>query len=86
MAAGKPVVAAVSGVSADIINSAGGGQVVAAEDHVALADAIFSLYRLTSNQREVLGEKSRQYYLDNFEMSQQAKRLIELLREVTKIS
>lgn len=65
LAAGRPVVGAVPGDAARLIERSGAGQAVPPGDPVALADAIRSLHALPPDAREKLGQAGRQYYLDH---------------------
>ncbi len=82
MAAGKPILAAVNGVSAEIIKSNGSGLVVPAGDSSALAAAIHSLYKLPPEKRDHMGNCARRYFKENFEMNAQTEKLATLLKEV----
>lgn len=79
LAAGKPIVAALNGEGARVVAEAGAGLTCAAEDSAALAQCIRDLRAMPEAEREQLGANGRAYFLKHFEMSGQAKRLIEIL-------
>ncbi len=65
MQAGKPVVFAGGGDTADLIRVSGGGIVVNAEDDAGLAQAIVQLY-LDPLSAAAMGERGRKYVLSEF--------------------
>lgn len=78
LAASKPIIAALDGEGAKIINEAGAGLTSPAEDVEMLAKNIKHLYHLPQAEREEMGRSGRAYFLEHFEMISQSKRLIEL--------
>lgn len=81
LAAGKPIVAALNGEGARVVTEAGAGLTCAAEDSASLVRCIRDLYAMPKAQREQFGANGRAYFLEHFEMSRQAKRLVEILQE-----
>jgi glycosyltransferase involved in cell wall biosynthesis len=67
LACAKPIVAALDGEGARIIADAGAGVAVPAEDAVALAEAVRSIYRLPAAERKALGECGLAYHKRHFE-------------------
>ncbi len=65
LASGRPVIGAVRGDAARMIERSGAGPVVPPEDAACLADAIRALYELSDTAREALGLAGRQFYLDH---------------------
>jgi len=65
MAMGRPIVASLSGESADIVNKSGSGIVVEPENAEAIAQAILHLFQ---NQEEVkaMGGRGRQFVCENY--------------------
>lgn len=76
MAAGKPIVAAVNGEAAKIIEEANCGFVSPAEDVNGLVACI---EKLIAADRNLLGKNSRTYYEKNFQKEDFIRRLSELL-------
>lgn len=66
MAAGRPIIGAVAGDAAAVIKSSGAGFVSAPEDPVALAEAVRRMAQLTAQDREAMGVRARDYYLEHF--------------------
>lgn len=62
MAAGKPIIMAVSGDAADLVKNANCGLCVTPESPRELADAILQLASLSRVDLESLGMKARQFY------------------------
>lgn len=79
LAAGRPVIAALDGEGARVIEEAGAGLSCAAEDSVGLAHCIERLFHMSPEAREKLGQSGREYFLANFEMARQSQRLVEIL-------
>jgi len=67
LACAKPIVAALDGEGARIVDESGAGMSCPAENPKALADAILKLYRMTEVDREEMGQKGRKYFSANFE-------------------
>jgi glycosyltransferase involved in cell wall biosynthesis len=67
LACAKPVIAALNGEAAKIIDESGGGISCSAENAQALADAVLRLYRMTHAERRVMGLNGRRYFERNFE-------------------
>lgn len=65
MSVGKPVLGALDGSGADIINESMCGKCVAAQDHRGLAD-IMREFIHNPNAFEEYGENGREYFLKNF--------------------
>lgn len=79
LASGRPIIAALNGEGARIVEEAGAGLTCAAEDPAALASCIRTLYGSTVTERERMGRAGRNYFLEHFDMERQAERLVELL-------
>ncbi len=79
LAAGRPIIAALDGEGAKVIEQAAAGLTCPAEDERALAQRIEQLYHMTTEERALLGANGRDYYLEHFEMKKQTNKLIEIL-------
>jgi glycosyltransferase involved in cell wall biosynthesis len=79
LAAGRPVIAALDGEGARVIEEAGAGLTCPAEDAAGLARCIEQLFNMSADEREALGESGRRYFLKHFETVQQSQRLVEIL-------
>lgn len=86
LAAGKPIIAALDGEGARIVEEAGAGMTCAAEDADGLAQAIKTLYKMPLERREKLGRSGREYFLNYFEIEKQSRQLVEILEERIKLS
>lgn len=78
LAAGRPLVGALDGEGARVILDAKAGLASPAEDVAGLTENIEKLFRMSNEERARLGEAARTYYLQNFEMEHQARRLVEI--------
>jgi glycosyltransferase involved in cell wall biosynthesis len=82
LGAGRPVVAALDGEGARIVEKAGAGMACPAEDAAALAQAVLKLRAMEPAQREALGRAGREYYMAHFEPARLARRLAERFRQL----
>ncbi len=81
LACGRPIVAALDGEGARVIEEAGAGMVVPAEDSAALADVVLAMYRLSPERRAAMGASGRSYFLANFERNMLLDRLDRQMKE-----
>ena len=66
MACGRPVLGAVSGATAEIVNASGCGVVCEPGNAVEMAESIKRLYFLSKEDRELMGTKGRDAFLKNY--------------------
>lgn len=83
LASGRPLLASINGEGARLIQEAGAGIAVPAEDARALADAAIRLSRLSLVQLNALGENGRQYFLDRFDHDKLISQLIGTLGDLS---
>ena len=76
LAAGRPIVASLSGAGADLIRDAKAGIAVPSGNTEALAQAILSLYRMPVTERDELGANGRKYFQIHFSHSNLIDKLI----------
>jgi colanic acid biosynthesis glycosyl transferase WcaI len=67
LACGRPVLGALDGEGARVIEESGAGTAVPAEDAGALAAAVRRLYHLPAAERAAMGARGRAYFLEHFE-------------------
>jgi len=84
MACGKPVLAALNGEGARVIEEAGAGIAVEAGDDKHLAEAVLKLYHMPVEQRRAMGDKGRDYYDKHFEREMLVARLEQWMRDVAE--
>jgi len=84
MACGRPVLAALDGEGARVVDDAGAGLAVAAGDDQRLAEVALELYQMSSEQRLVMGARGRDYYDRHFERDMLVGKLEQWMRELTK--
>ena len=88
MACGRPILAALEGEGARIVEEAYAGLVVPAEDSSALAETVLKLFLMPPSEREAMGQNGRRYFLQEFDRDTLLARLdswmTELVREVPK--
>jgi glycosyltransferase involved in cell wall biosynthesis len=81
LACGRPIIAALDGEGARIVEESGAGVAVPAEDSTALADALLNIYRMLPHQRAAMGTSGRSYFLANFERNMLLDRLDRQMKE-----
>jgi glycosyltransferase involved in cell wall biosynthesis len=81
LAAGKPIIAALDGEGARIVQEAGAGLISPAEDAKKLAKNIKHLYDLPASKRKEMGRLGRSYFLKHFEMETQCRHLIKIFED-----
>ena len=67
LACGKPILAAIDGETASVINESGAGIAVPAENPQDLAKAVQSLYKMHESKRKLMGSRGRAYFEEHFE-------------------
>lgn len=76
LAAGRPIIACLNGIGAEIVRESGAGVAVAAEDAAALAEAVRALYKMPAPERFVMGQRGRKYYDEHFSHEKLVNELI----------
>lgn len=67
LACGKPIIAALDGEGASIIEESGAGFACPAEDPDAFAHAVLKMYKISNDERLKMGIRGREYYETNFD-------------------
>jgi glycosyltransferase involved in cell wall biosynthesis len=83
MAAGKPILASMSGEGARLVVEAAAGLSSPAEDAKALANAVLQLHRMSAEERAKMGQNGRIYYKQHFDRDQLAVQLISHFQALT---
>ena len=79
MAAGKPIIGAINGETAQVIEESGCGICGPAEDAEVLASNIFNFIKMDKNTRLELGQSGLQYYFMNFSRESFFSKLLPLI-------
>lgn len=82
LASGRPIVAALDGEGARIIQEAGAGIVCSAECPEALADAVVRLAETPKEAREAMGRRGAEYYGTHFDRTVLFDQLERWMREL----
>ncbi|WP_162653346.1 glycosyltransferase family 4 protein [Lentilitoribacter sp. Alg239-R112] len=77
LAAARPIIASLNGEGAKLVEDAGAGFSVTAEDAHGLKDAILMLYNMPAEQRSHFGINGRKYFLKHFDHEKLVEKLIE---------
>jgi len=80
LASGRPIIAALNGEGARVINISGAGLTCDAEDVNGLVGCIERLYGMSKIEKNKMAKSGRNYYLEHFEMKSQARRLVDILQ------
>lgn len=75
LACGRPMIAAIDGEGARVVEEAGCGATAPAEDPEALARAVLDLYEATPEERGEMGRRARAYFEEHFERERLLDRL-----------
>jgi glycosyltransferase involved in cell wall biosynthesis len=81
LACGKPVIAALNGEGATIIEESGAGMAVPSGNSEALAQTVLKMYRLSHEDRKEMGRRGREYSLAHFCRDKMLGRLDSWMRE-----
>jgi glycosyltransferase involved in cell wall biosynthesis len=84
LACAKPIIAALDGEGARIVEEADAGITCPAENQQALADAILKLYKMSEKQRKEIGCNGRRFFEKHFEREMLLNRLEEWMHDITK--
>lgn len=84
LACARPIVAALDGEGARVIDEAGAGITCRAGDPKALAGAVLGMYRKTGREREEMGCKGRKYFEEQFERGMLIDRLDGWMKEIVE--
>jgi len=84
LSSGKPIIGALNGEGAAIINEARCGFISKADCSIGLEDSIREFIALTNSDREELGNNGLIYFNNNFNMEVQAENLIGILNSSLK--
>jgi glycosyltransferase involved in cell wall biosynthesis len=84
LACARPIIAALDGEGARVIEESGAGIAVRAGDAGALAEGVLRLYRMPRHEREAMGQRGRRYFEQHFERELLLGRLEEWFRSATE--
>jgi glycosyltransferase involved in cell wall biosynthesis len=82
LACGRPIVAALDGEGARVIEESGAGVAVGAGDAAALAEGVLRLHRMPKAEREAMGAQGRRYFEQHFERDLLLVRLEQWMAEL----
>jgi glycosyltransferase involved in cell wall biosynthesis len=82
LACGKPIVAALGGEGARVVQEAGAGLTPSPEDPKALANAILEMYHMPEESRRTMGLRGRGYFETHFERGLLLERLEKWINEL----
>lgn len=83
MASGRPIIACLNGEGARLVNEAGAGVSVPAEDAPALAAAVLQLFNTSPEARNAMGLNGQRYFKEHFDHDRLTDQLIGYLQAVS---
>lgn len=84
MACARPIIAALDGEGARVVEESGAGMACPSSDPAALADRVRAMADLPEAERARMGERGRAYFLEHFERERLLDRLNGWLEEVVR--
>jgi glycosyltransferase involved in cell wall biosynthesis len=81
LACGKPLVALLNGVGADIINESGAGFCFNSGNYEELSGKIIEMYKMPKNELVNMGLSGKKYYDENFERNKLISNLLNVFQE-----
>ena len=84
MAAARPILMAVAGDAAELVERAGAGLTCAPEDPDAMVQALTKLVALDKEQLDAMGERGRAYYWNELSMEKGLQKFDRLFRQLAK--
>jgi len=82
LACACPIIAALDGEGARVIEESGAGIAVRAGDAGALAQGLLRLYHMSRQEREAMGQRGRRYFEQHFERELLLSRLEQWMRDL----
>jgi len=79
LAFGKPIIASLDGEGADIIRESKAGIACESENQLELANVVIQMYKLSEEERKLMGQNGRSYYLANFDKDKLLKKLTDFV-------
>lgn len=79
MYSSKPIIYAIESGKSNIVKTANCGISVKAEDEESICDGIIELYKMSLNERSVLGKNGYDYVLEHFSYSRLAKKYLKII-------
>lgn len=84
LAAGRPILASLSGEGARVIEEAGAGLCSSAGQIDPFVENILRLCSMTDGERQSMGNAGKQFFIKNFDMDEQVKVLTAMLQSIGK--
>lgn len=82
LACGRPVIAAMDGEGANIINKARAGGTCPSGEPATLGSAVLRMYQIPVAERERMGANGREYYMQNFDREMLLDRLCDWMGDL----
>ena len=84
MACGRPILNGVAGTVAEIVEKAGCGLSFPPEDAQRMAELVRAFHAMPEAQREAMGRRGREAYLNHYSRSVQVERLERILQDAAR--
>jgi len=83
LACGRPVIGALNGSGAVVIEESGAGYCVDSGDAAGLAAAVLKMSKLSEGERKMMGESALRYYKENFDRDMLISQLEKWMQEMS---
>lgn len=83
LACARPIIAALDGEGARVIEESGAGIAVRTADAGAMAEGVLRLSRMSRQERDAMGQRGRRYFEQHFERELLLSRLEQWMRDLT---
>lgn len=84
LACARPIVGALNGEGAKVIDESGSGFTVASGDAKGLADAVLKISAMSDTERQAMGDAAIAYYRQNFDREQLVSQLESWMQEMMR--
>ncbi len=84
LASGRPIVTAIDGEVAEVIADSGAGFAARAGDPSSLAQAVRAMADLLPEERKLMGDRGKAYYIAHFDREMLLTRLLDFLHEAVE--
>ena len=83
LSAGKPLLVAMRGDAADLVERSGGGVTCEPEDPRSIADAVTRMEAMGRSELQAMGERGQEFYRTELSLQTGTRRFIEIFEQVT---
>jgi colanic acid biosynthesis glycosyl transferase WcaI len=82
MAMGKPILMAVAGDAAELVQKAQCGCIAISEDAASIQQAILEIYQLPASEQQKMGINARNFYIQELSLESGVKQFVSIFEKV----